>query len=81
MQTGVFYGHHIGLDVGDPSLADAPLEAGMVFTVEPWYYNHERHIAVFVEDDVLVTKDGSENLSRSLPRSAEGLEKLMRAPQ
>jgi len=40
MQTGVFFGHHIGLEVGDPSLPGAPLEPGMVFTVEPWYYNH-----------------------------------------
>lgn len=76
MQTGSFFGHHIGLAVGDPSLLEAPLEAGMVFTVEPWYYNHDRQIAVFVEDDVLVTAEGHENLSRSLPRSPEGLERL-----
>ncbi len=78
MQTGLFFGHHIGLDVGDPSLGDAPLEAGMVFTVEPWYYNHDEGVAVFVEDDILVTKKGSENLSGRLPRSAAGLERLMR---
>ena len=78
MQTGSFFGHHIGLAVGDPSLLEAPLEDGMVFTVEPWYYNHDRQIAVFVEDDVLVTPEGHENLSRGLPRSPEGLEGLMK---
>ncbi len=35
MQTSSFFGHHIGLDVGDLSLLEQPLEAGMVFTVEP----------------------------------------------
>jgi len=78
MQTGVFFGHHIGLEVGDPSLPGAPLEPGMVFTVEPWYYNHELEIAVFVEDVILVTENGCENLTRDLPRSADGLEALMR---
>ena len=80
MQTGSFFGHHIGLDVGDPSLLEQPLEAGMVFTVEPWYYNHDRGIAVFVEDDILVTAEGRENMSHSLPRSPAGLERLMRDP-
>jgi Xaa-Pro aminopeptidase len=75
MQTGLFFGHHIGLDVGDPSL-DIPLEPGMVFTIEPWYYDHEEGIAVFVEDDVLVTANGVENLTRGLPRRIEELEAM-----
>ena len=55
-QTGSFFGHQIGLDVGDPCLLDAPLSPGMVFTVEPWYYNHDLEISVFIEDVVLVTE-------------------------
>ena len=78
MQTGLFFGHHIGLAVGDPSLADARLEAGMTFTVEPWYYNHDEELAVFLEDDVLVTADGVENLTATLPRTPEALEAAMR---
>ena len=78
MQTGLYFGHHIGLSSGDPSLADAPLEPGMVVTVEPWYYNHDRGVSVFTEDDVLVTTDGHENLTRELPRTPDGLERLMR---
>ena len=77
MQTGLFFGHHIGLAVGDPSLAHAPLAEGCVFTVEPWYYNHDEQIAVFVEDVVLVTADGAVNLTAALPREPEQLEKLV----
>jgi len=77
MQTGLFFGHHIGLATGDPNLSDIPLQPGMVFTVEPWYYNHESQISVFTEDEILVTKDGAELLTSGLPRTPEGLEKMM----
>ena len=77
MQVGLFHGHHIGLDTGDPSLPDRPLEPGMIFTVEPWYYNHDRGISVFTEDEVLVTEDGVEVLTRDLPRSPRELEKMV----
>ena len=79
MQAPVFFGHHLGLDSGDPFLADALLEAGMVFTVEPWYYNHEQSIAAFIEDVLLITPSGAEVLTASLPRSAIGLERLRNA--
>lgn len=79
MQTGLFFGHHIGLAVGDPRLEERPLAPGMVFTVEPWYYNHGEGVAVFLEDDVLVTEEGCENLTASLPRSPGELEALVMA--
>ncbi|MEZ4700053.1 MAG: Xaa-Pro peptidase family protein [Rhodothermales bacterium] len=78
MQVADFFGHHIGLDAGDPSLRDAPLEAGMVFTVEPWYYNHRTGQSVFLEDVILVTEQGAENLTSYLPRTPERLEMLMK---
>ena len=78
MQTPSFFGHHIGLSAGDPALPDAPLEPGMVFTVEPWYYNHDLGIAVFVEDVVLVTEGGAEVLTARLPRTPEELEAMIR---
>lgn len=77
MQTGLFFGHHIGLDVGDPSLADEPLQPGAVFTVEPWYYNHFDRISVFVEDVILVTEEGAESLTAGLPRSPAALERMV----
>lgn len=79
MQTASFFGHHIGLSAGDPALPGEPLRPGMVFTVEPWYYNHDLGISVFVEDVVLVTDDGVEVLTRDLPRSPEGLEAMVGA--
>ncbi len=78
MQTGFFFGHHIGLYVGDPSLPDVPLEPGMVFTVEPWYYNHDEEIAVFLEENVVITEEGAENLTGWFPRTPEDLERLVR---
>ena len=81
MQTGLFFGHHLGLSVDDPTLPDEPLAPGMVFTVEPWYYNHDREIAVFVEDEILVTESGADVLTAALPRTPGGLEELMRGRQ
>lgn len=77
MQVGLYFGHHLGLSTGDPNLPNATLQPGMIFTVEPWYYNHDLNIAVFTEDVLLVTKSGCENLSRRLPRTPEGLIRLM----
>ncbi len=77
MQAEFFFGHHIGLAVGDLNIRDAMLEPGMIFTVEPWYYNHDRGISVFIEDDVLVTATGSEVLTAMLPRTPEDLEALV----
>jgi Xaa-Pro aminopeptidase len=78
MQTPSYFGHHIGLSSGDPALLDVPLEEGMVFTVEPWYYNHDLQISVFVEDVILVTEDGAEVLTARLGRSPEELEAMIR---
>ncbi len=78
MQVGLFFGHHLGLSTGDPSLSEATLKPGMVFTVEPWYYNHDENISVFTEDMIVITKDGCEVLSSDLPRTPENLEALMK---
>ncbi|WP_273566349.1 M24 family metallopeptidase [Maribacter halichondriae] len=78
MQVGLFFGHHLGLSTGDPNLPEAKLEPGMIFTVEPWYYNHDDQISVFTEDVILVTEEGCEVLSKSLPRTPSDLEKLMK---
>ncbi len=77
MQVGLFFGHHLGLSTGDPNLSDAILKPGMIFTVEPWYYNHDDQLSVFTEDVILVTQFGCEVLSNGLPRTPAALEKLM----
>jgi Xaa-Pro aminopeptidase len=78
MQVGLFFGHHLGLSTGDPDLPEAVLKPGMVFTVEPWYYNHDEQLSVFTEDVVLITEKGCEVLSKNLPRTPEALEQLMK---
>lgn len=79
MQAGFYFGHHLGLDPGDPGLPEASLTPGMVFTVEPWYYNHDLGLAVFTEDELLITPGGAELLTASLPRGPAALERLVRA--
>lgn len=87
-------GHHLGLDVHDCASSSyaayqgAQMAAGMVLTVEPGLYFHAfdetvppelRGIGVRLEDDVLVTATGIENLSAGLPIDAAGVEAWMRA--
>ena len=84
--------HHLGLDVHDCAQArremylDAVLEPGMVFTIEPGLYFKAddlavpieyRGIGVRIEDNVLITADGNENLSAALPRRPEDVEAWM----
>lgn len=88
--------HHLGMDVHDCAKArrdmylDAELVPGMVFTIEPGLYFKEndllvpeelRGIGVRIEDDVLVTEDGVENLSIAAPRRAEDVEEWIRTLQ
>jgi Xaa-Pro aminopeptidase len=65
---------------------DGTLEPGMVLTVEPGLYFQKddltvpeeyRGLGVRIEDDLLVTPDGNENLSAALPRSANAVEAWM----
>ncbi len=70
-------GHSIGLNVHDPMNYNMPLQPGMVVTMEPGIYIPEEKIGVRIEDDILITQDGNELLSRRLPRAVEEIEKLM----
>ncbi|HSW79779.1 MAG TPA: Xaa-Pro aminopeptidase [Candidatus Saccharimonadales bacterium] len=61
--------HYMGLDVHDVGDYHAPLEPGMVLTVEPGIYIPEEDIGVRIEDDVLITTDGIKVLTSNLPRA------------
>ena len=74
-------GHHIGLDVHDAGDSSRPLEPGMVITIEPGIYIPEEELGVRIEDIVLVTKDGSELLTASLPRTVAEIERAMAEAQ
>jgi Xaa-Pro aminopeptidase len=84
-------GHWMGLDVHDPcpyvdyegeSLAFAP---GMVMTIEPGIYiraddvtvdEQYRGIGIRIEDDILITENGCENLSAMIAKTVEEIEKM-----
>jgi Xaa-Pro aminopeptidase len=69
--------HHLGLDVHDTGDRRRPLEAGMVLTCEPGIYLREEGIGVRIENDILVTADGPEDLMADIPREADEIEALM----
>lgn len=69
--------HHLGLDVHDYASVFDPVAQGMVFTVEPGIYIREENIGVRIEDDILITEDGHENLMHTIPVKAEEIEELM----
>ena len=60
--------HFLGLDTHDSGDYDEPLKVGTVLTVEPGIYIKEESLGVRIEDDVLITEDGCEVLSKKLPR-------------
>lgn len=70
--------HSLGLDTHDVgNYRDKILEPGMVLTVEPGLYIEEEGIGIRIEDDVLVTEDGNEILSKEIIRSVEDIEAFM----
>ncbi|MCU1414973.1 MAG: aminopeptidase family protein [Microbacteriaceae bacterium] len=86
--------HHLGIDVHDCAQArrdlyiDGILEPGMVFTIEPGLYfqpddltvpEEYRGIGVRIEDNILVTESGAENLSIGIPRTADDVEAWLRS--
>jgi len=69
-------GHHLGLEVHDIT-PDGPLKTGSVITVEPGIYLPDENLGVRIEDDIVVTRDGSKNLTKSIPRTIAQIEKAM----
>lgn len=69
--------HFIGLDTHDVGDYDTELKPGMVLTVEPGLYVEEEEIGIRIEDDILVTEDGYENLSKGMIRTIEEIEEFM----
>lgn len=84
--------HWLGLDVHDVGHYGSAsryrvLEPGMVLTVEPGLYiapdadvpQEYRGIGIRIEDDILITQDGNENLTASVVKDADAIEALMAA--
>jgi Xaa-Pro aminopeptidase len=74
-------GHAVGMEVhdvrGNPR---ETLEPGMVFTIEPAMQIQDEHVGIRLEDILLVTETGVENLSVFVPIEIDDIERLMAQP-
>ena len=70
--------HHIGLNTHDYGELKTPMEANMVFTVEPGIYIPDENMGVRLEDDVVIQEKGDPiNLMATIPIEVDEIEELM----
>lgn len=69
--------HYLGLDVHDIGSRNGLLKPGMILTVEPGLYIAEENIGIRIEDDVLITENGNDVLSKAIPKTVEAIEAIM----
>lgn len=70
--------HHLGLDAHDAYAGlDDELLPGMVFTNEPGVYLKQEGIGIRIEEDLLITEDGNELLSKDIPSAPEDIINLL----
>jgi len=76
------FGHGVGLEVHDVTgrSFDGTYKPGMIFTIEPALTIDDERIYIRLEDVILITDTGYENLSANLPMDIDGIERLMREP-
>jgi Xaa-Pro aminopeptidase len=78
---GLYYyhnvSHYLGLDVHDVGTYLVPLQPGVILTIEPGIYIEAEGIGIRIEDNVLVTENGRENLSVSIIKEVKDIEKFM----
>ncbi|MBU3088858.1 aminopeptidase P family protein [Clostridium gasigenes] len=72
-------GHSLGMDTHDTDMPnrDTNFLAGMIYTVEPGIYIEEEGIGIRIEDDILITEDGRENLTVKMIKTVDEIEKFM----
>jgi Xaa-Pro aminopeptidase len=73
-------GHSVGMEVHDVPNFTETLEPGQVFTIEPAMQIEEEHVGIRLEDMLLITATGYENLSAFVPVEIQDIEKLMAEP-
>lgn len=73
-------GHSVGMEVHDVPNPTPTLEPGYVFTIEPQMTTDDGELSVRLEDIILMTPDGYENLSAFIPSDIEAIERLMTQP-
>ncbi len=72
------FGHYVGMAVHDVGGGPRVLESGMIFANEPMAIFTEENLGVRIEDTILITEDGCENLTAGLPRTVEEIEAYMK---
>ncbi|GAB6168643.1 aminopeptidase P family protein [Clostridium carnis] len=74
-------GHSLGMDTHDSDMPnrDVTFEAGMVYTVEPGIYIQEEGIGIRIEDDILITEDGYDILTKNMIKTVEDIEAFMKS--
>lgn len=70
--------HHLGIDVHDVGTRTEPIQAGMLFTVEPGIYIEEEKMGVRIENNLWITKTGHIDLMKNIPISVDEIESLMK---
>jgi Xaa-Pro aminopeptidase len=70
--------HYLGLDVHDVGAKYRKFEAGMVYTCEPGIYIPEEGLGIRLENDILLTSGGNEDLMANIPLRADDIERLMK---
>jgi Xaa-Pro aminopeptidase len=70
--------HHLGIDVHDLGTRTAPIQAGMLFTIEPGIYIEEEQMGIRIENNFWITKSGSIDLMKNIPITVEEIETLMK---
>jgi Xaa-Pro aminopeptidase len=71
-------GHSLGLAVHDVTQAEARFQPGWVMTVEPGIYLPEEKFGIRLENDVLITENGTRDLMANIPLEVGEIEALMR---
>jgi Xaa-Pro aminopeptidase len=74
-------GHSVGLEVHDVYGSSKTFEPGMLFTIEPMLRLPDEHVAVRLEDMLLITPTGYEDLSKEVPIEINDVEKYMASGQ
>lgn len=70
--------HHLGIDVHDLGTRTLPIQAGMVFTVEPGIYIEDEQMGIRIENNVWITKTGNKDLMKNIPITVDEIEKFMK---
>jgi Xaa-Pro aminopeptidase len=74
------FGHYVGMAVHDVGGSPRVLKPGMVIANEPMVIYANENLGVRVEDTILITETGCENLTAGIPREVKDIEALMKQP-